>query len=282
LEKADSERVNAEPSIRPAPFFIVGCPRSGTTLLSVLLDRHSRLCVPPETAFYDEIVPLLDSPDDQRFLEVLRRWSRLSELDLTPEAVLRRLRGQQRTPAQVLSAILSLYADQRHKHRCGEKTPQHLPHVPVILRDFPESKIFCLLRDGCETVGSLMAMPWWKPRTLAAAADLWSSSVRLAETFSLQHPDRFFIVRYEDLVTRPSDTLTFVLSCLAETFEPGQLLPVMPSNVVLPRSMEWKGQALGPVTADHIGLRSGGLPPAELDFLRAKMTPELRRHGYKC
>ena len=40
-------------------FFIVGCPRSGTTLLSVALDRHSRLCVPPETGFYDEIAPKL-------------------------------------------------------------------------------------------------------------------------------------------------------------------------------------------------------------------------------
>jgi hypothetical protein len=34
------------------PFFIVGCPRSGTTLLSVLLDRHSSVAVPPETFFF--------------------------------------------------------------------------------------------------------------------------------------------------------------------------------------------------------------------------------------
>jgi hypothetical protein len=33
------------------PFFVVGCPRSGTTLLRVILDGHSRLSIPPESHF---------------------------------------------------------------------------------------------------------------------------------------------------------------------------------------------------------------------------------------
>jgi len=39
------------------PVFVVGCPRSGTTLLGVILDRHSELAITPETGFYDEIAP---------------------------------------------------------------------------------------------------------------------------------------------------------------------------------------------------------------------------------
>lgn len=71
------------------PFFIVGCPRSGTTLLSVLLDRHTRLCVPPETAFFDEIAPHL-LHNNETLPEILRDWRRLGELNLDPEMILSR------------------------------------------------------------------------------------------------------------------------------------------------------------------------------------------------
>src|SRR3989442_9370291 len=103
------------------PFFIVGCPRSGTTLLSVLLDRHSRLCVPPETGFFAEVAPTLPSRDAASLLETLRGWPRLPELNLTPEVVVRRLGGRPASIAGVLTAILELYAEAEGKARCGEK-----------------------------------------------------------------------------------------------------------------------------------------------------------------
>jgi hypothetical protein len=41
------------------PFFIVGCSRSGTTLLQVLLDAHPNLALPPESHIYDRFGPFL-------------------------------------------------------------------------------------------------------------------------------------------------------------------------------------------------------------------------------
>ncbi|MBI3838011.1 MAG: sulfotransferase, partial [Planctomycetia bacterium] len=34
-----------------SPVFLIGCPRSGTTLLRVMLDSHPHLASPPETFF---------------------------------------------------------------------------------------------------------------------------------------------------------------------------------------------------------------------------------------
>ncbi|NIP24402.1 hypothetical protein GWN49_04255, partial [Candidatus Bathyarchaeota archaeon] len=42
---------------RREPFFIVGFSRSGTTLLASLLNRHSRICVTPETRFCRGVMP---------------------------------------------------------------------------------------------------------------------------------------------------------------------------------------------------------------------------------
>ena len=261
------------------PFFIVGCPRSGTTLLSVLLDRHSRLCVPPETGFFAEVAPALPSRDDESLLDTLRGWPRLPELRVTPEAVLERLGGSPPSIAGVLTAILELYAEAEGKARCGEKTPQHLPHVPIILEHFPGARIVCLLRDGRDVALSLRAMPWGPP-TLTAAAELWSTFARLADDFAQQHPDQFRFVYYEKLVTQPGQVLPEVMAFLGERFEPRQLQPHVSSAVVLSRSRPWKGQALGPIDPSRIGKRRHEATAAENTLLDELLSEALRRHGY--
>jgi len=263
------------------PFFVVGCPRSGTTLLSVILDRHSRVAVPPETAFFDEIAPNLVRGDDDGLRESLRGWQRLVELKLAPEAVVQRVTGREWAPADVLSAILQLYAEARGKARIGEKTPQHLPHVSTIMRSFPGSRVVCLLRDGRDAALSLCAMPWWRPNGLAAAAELWVRSAHLLESFAQRYSDRFMVVRYEALVADPRAVVSSVMQFLGESFEPGQLSPEVPSDVVLPRSMEWKERALGPVEADASRPNRRELAsPDDLALLERLMGSELRRHGY--
>lgn len=236
------------------PIFIVGCPRSGTTLLGVLLDRHSRICITPETAFFDEVAPQLAAAPTQ-LPEVLRAWPRLPELRLTPEQVLARLGRQHPTPGLVLAGILELYAEAEGKPRCGEKTPQHLRHVPALLESFPGATILCMVRDGTETALSLSAMPWWPPRTLADAAELWLESRRLAERFAQLYPARFKRVRYETLVASPVDRMSTLMPELGEPFEPTQLDPQTPSHLVLPRSLAWKGRALEPVARAEPGQR---------------------------
>jgi hypothetical protein len=264
------------------PFFIVGCPRSGTTLLSVLVDRHSRLCVPPETAFFDDVAPRLAprGAASGHLLQVLRGWRRLAELGLEPEAVLRRLPDGPAAPGAVLAAILGLYAERQGKVRCGEKTPQHLPHVPTILREFPGAKILCLLRDGRDAALSMNAMPWWAPQDLASAARLWTRSVRLADRFVRRYPGQFLVVRYEDLVTAPQRVLSSAMQHLGETFEERQVATELASHVVLPRSLGWKGRALGAIEAGQVGRRRAEATAAERAFLERIHARELRRPGY--
>ena len=261
------------------PFFIVGCPRSGTTLLSVLLDRHSRLCIPPETGYFAEVAPHLAGGDDALALDTLRGWPRLPELNLTPEMVIGHLAGQSLSVAGVLTAILELYARSEGKIRCGEKTPQHLLQVPVILRHFPRARILCLLRDGRDVALSLRAVPWG-PATLAAAADLWRTFVRLADGFSVQHPDQFRFVSYEQLVKQPGPTLSSVMAFLSERFEPRQLQAQVLSAAVLPRSLAWKGQALGVIDPGRIGSRRREVTAGENALLGDVLSDDLRRHGY--
>jgi hypothetical protein len=259
-------------------FFVVGCPRSGTTLLSVLLDRHSRLSVPPETGFFDEIGLRVWIPSRRYALHRLRRWRRLPELQLTAEEIVERLPG---APAreEVLAAILRLYAQRQGKSRAGEKTPQHLRHVPRLVASFPSAPILCLLRDGRDVALSLAAMPWFRG-DLARAASLWKRAVRRMDAFALRYPGRFHVVRYEALVTDPAATLATTMAFLGEAPEPRQLSAEVSSGVVLKRALHWKGEALEPPTPEAIGRRRRASATDEIRFLEEALGPQLRAHGY--
>lgn len=264
-------------------FFIVGCPRSGTTLLSVLLDRHSRLCVPPETGFFDEIAPQLRVADNgAALLEVLRAWRRLPELQLEAREVLSHLVSQGRplTPGHVLSCLLELYAGAQGKLRCGEKTPQHLAHAETILRCFQDAPVFCLLRDGRDVALSLRAMPWWGNSDVRAAADHWRRCLRQMEDCMQADPNRFKVVRFEDLVGQPEVTLSAVMETLCERFEPQQLHGGRPSGAVLARSWAWKGHALEAVDSTRIAGRRAAAHASELVWLNDALGDDLRRYGY--
>ncbi len=260
-------------------FFIVGCPRSGTTLLSVLLDRHSHLCIPPETAFFDEVAPMLLRATEGELAERLAVWPRLGEMGITPDAVLRELAGPRVFPTNVLAALLRVYANLMSKPRCGEKTPQHLRHVPTILQCYPRARIICLIRDGRDVALSLLNMPWWQ-HSLAEAVALWKTSIELMEVYQLRYPGQIEVVRYEHLARQPEAILARLMPFLGEKFEPTQLDITLGSRVVLQRNIAWKGQALTSVDPIHGGRRRATASPTEMDFLEQNMATELGRHGY--
>ena len=95
-----------------------------------------------------------------------------------------------------------------------------------------------------------------------------------------RYAGRFEIVNFEALVDRPEATLTSALSFLGETLDQRQFTPEIPSGVVLPRSMPWKGAALGPIDPNATGRRSAAATRSDLAFLERTLGRQLRSHGY--
>ncbi len=252
--------------------FVVGCARSGTTLLSVLLDRHSDLAMTPETIFYGELAPSIDPSDPASVEDRLAGWRRLPELGLDARAVMQRC-GSDLRPHRVFGAMLELYAERRGKPWCGEKSPMHRKFVHALARDFPEAKILHVLRDGRDVVSSLMSVPWWKG-DVAQGASFWLDAVSDLERLEAALPGRFLVVDYQALVVRPAVVLERLMAFLALDFEPSQLDVTAPSGVVLERSLEWKGRALGAVDAGRVG-QWRTLARPDRDLLDAAIRPRM-------
>jgi len=256
--------------------FVVGSARSGTTLLSVLLDRHSGLAMTPETVFLGEVAPLIDGRDAVAVERCLAAWRRLPELGLEPREVLQRCGGDLRAP-RVFRAILELFAEAHGKRWCGEKSPLHRKFVRDLARNFPEAKILHILRDGRDVAASLMSVPWWSG-SLAQAASFWLDAVNDLEELDAALPDQFLVVSYRSLVTQPAATLGQVMCFLGLDLEPAQLDPAMPSGVVLARSLEWKGRALRAVDTGRMD-RWRALPEPDRALLDAVLGPRVSELG---
>jgi hypothetical protein len=208
-----------------SPLLIVGVDRSGTTLLSLMLDSHSELAIPYESKFFTryfrERARFGDLEDIQARTALVRsmlneptvsQWEvvpSLAQIDLTRCATL----------GGAIDALFSAYAGARGKRFWGDKTPAYITQIHVLNRLFPNAKYIHIVRDGRDVAISLMQQ-WWGPNDFASALHYWTTRVDAARKMLAMLPSgRVLQVRFEDLVADPKATLREISTFLELEFE---------------------------------------------------------------
>jgi hypothetical protein len=217
----------ADDAARRPPFpVIVGCPRSGTSLLAVMLDAHPELAMPPETAFVKHVVRLHGESADlaQRFVEIvttdrapISNWS-----DFGLAAADLRARVAAIEPFTVpagMRAFFDLYAAAQGKSRAGEKTPDDTFLMREIGAMLPEARFIHVIRDPRDTVLSWQKT-WFAPsRDPAVLGAGWRHHVE-----SGRHGGsvvaHYVETRYEDLVRAPQRELRRLCEYLDLEYSP--------------------------------------------------------------
>ena len=177
------------PETRDSPIFVVGFPRSGTTMLEQMLDAHPRLQSMDENPFFDRLANKLRSHDPR----ILDDLSVLRQYDCDE------LRKRYRIMA---SEKVALRADAQ----LVDKNPLNMLWLPLIHRLFPKAKYILCLRHPCDVIlscymqnfrsGILGAACENLPRLAAAYVQAMHSWLHHVEVFQ---PD-VLVSRYEDLV----------------------------------------------------------------------------------
>jgi hypothetical protein len=215
----------APPEVREAPFFVVGAARSGTTLLRVMLDGHSRLALPEESDF---VVTLLARRLRLRHrpgpaLEAILRNPRFKLWALDP--VFTRAAVVAHGPADfpdVVRAVFSIYARSQGKARWGDKTPDYVLHMGRLARLFPDARFLHVIRDGRE-VAVACADYGWVPTPVSGAYG-WRRRVARGERAGRRlGPDRYLKVHLEQLIAAPEAVLARICEFLDERYEPAML-----------------------------------------------------------
>jgi Sulfotransferase family len=188
--------------------FVVGCSRSGTTLVRAMLDAHPGMAVPPESHF-------ALAPDVRRLRRALRRerWFALWEIE-APD-----LRGL--GVADAVRALFAAYAAKEGKPRYADKTPHYVSRLPELAARFPEARFLHVVRDGRDVALSLREVPWG-PDSVEEAALHWRRRVLEGQAAGLG-PDRYREVRYEALVADPEGELYGVATWLGLPYDDAML-----------------------------------------------------------
>lgn len=232
-----------------APIFVVGAPRSGTTLLASMLAGHPRIACGPETQFFNKL-----SPEQLRAAVADRAWPEravqlVSSLTLAGQAVVtlfghtgrdvRDFLAVREPSAQaLLESLTELYAHKRGKTRWAEKTPNHLLHLPALRQHYPDAPIIRIVRDPRDSALSMRQLPW-ASRSALANAHLWTTWFGASQPF-FESDARTLTVRYEDLVGEPERVLAVVCSFIGEAFEPGMLEFTRSAKGVSSPNETWK------------------------------------------
>ena len=194
------------------PFFIVGCGRSGTTLLRVMLDSHDDVAVPPESLFIPDYLRS-DKPAPVLRRALLREYE-IREWGL--EVTEADLEGCE-DGAALIARIHELYAQSNGKQRWGQKTPRLVRHGALLKQHFPGARFVHMVRDPRAVANSLMRSNVHRSNALYAAKR-WNNDVAAGLTL-----DPVLTVAYEALVTDPEPELKRICDFLGLAYSPSML-----------------------------------------------------------
>jgi hypothetical protein len=259
---------SAPPAAAPAPIFIVGCQRSGTTLLRLMLDAHPRISCGPESRFLPDLARI--TRDD---------WPRMSRYGLPREEWHERV-------AEFFDGFQREYAEQRGKVRWADKSPRYAMSLDYIAEVFPNCQVLHVIRDGRDVVASHRRR--WGYASAVRATVKWPRYVAFArDVGAALGPDRYLEVRYEDLVSEPRETAARVLAFLGEPWDDAVLAydtrphDVSPHYAELTARRRQEARQEGAVYRNRVGAHRSELGPVLGTLTSVAQRRALRELGYR-
>ncbi len=259
--------VGPAPVEKAPPIFIVGCQRSGTTLVRLMLDSHGNISCGPETRFLADLAKVTTD-----------NWQRLAHYGYPKQY-------WHQSMAQFFDGIQSEYAAGRGKTRWADKTPRYALSLDFIDELFPTCRVVHVVRDGRDVVASHRHRFGYV--AAVKAAEKWPRYIKAArETGARLSPERYHELRYERLVEDPEATMRALLEFLGEPWDDAVLHHEdFPHDVAdkyagFAGSRRQEGTDSNAVYRSRVGAhrRELGIPLRLLVWLRARAG--LRELGY--
>lgn len=208
------------------PLFIVGVPRSGTTLMRSLMQVFDRVYLPPDEF---QLLPfILSSNLSTERLDTVLRTSNFADhmrrRNLWPDdACLEEIVKKADGPSVFQSLVLGIARKDKKLNPTywGDKTPENLFHLDAIFATWPDARIIHVIRDPRSTVFS-MKKSWG--RSLTRSSVVWRDGVNAISRHKAgQNRDRIFEFRYETLTSDPASEIGKLAKWLNLPFDPSDL-----------------------------------------------------------
>lgn len=243
--------------------FVVGAPRSGTTLLQKVIEAHSQCFAHDgETAMFNL----------QNLFLLERR-----HFGLEGEA-LRSAMAEARSRIDFMDRQIRRLGHERSGTLFVEKTPQHVLKLPAILAGFPDAKVVHVVRDGRDAFCSAQSNAGVPQRgSVVRFAKYWRRCVDAGLAFD--DDPRLLRISYETFTRDAASVLGGIMGHLGLEAEPGQLDSQTRATDRRADRPEFERLG-GEISASSVGRWRNDLPPETVSTFEDVAGPTLRRLGY--
>lgn len=261
-----------------------GIERSGKTTLSAFLDAHPDIAVPPVGTnmwtYFAYRFGNLDDPGNLRAcIDGMMSYDRIRSLTPDVGRIEADFRSGRPTYGRLFSLFLGQYAERRSKRIWGTQAGWLEKHAEDLFHEYPETRVIHLIRDPRDRFAAVKHH--W-PSGLGgagAATAKWIRSASLGQRNQRRYAGRYLVVRFEDLVIEPEQTVKEVCQFLGLDFDSSMLSAVKRRgggrHVADSRPL---AQAL---SSEYIGIFRDRLDYQELAFLQKKTGRLARAYGYE-
>lgn len=248
--------------VKKQPLFILGAPRTGTTLLRLVLNAHSNIAIPEELHFFRSKI----------FGKDIERWQELTEAnagnvdfleraisfmsadtqhDFLEECIQDIPLGKHIDLRATYTKLACAYADTQGKERWGEKTPENILYADILYEMFPDASFIVMERDPRAIISSMNNVFFYPDDTYQNIMNLmfYADKGYAKATNSIPKGQRFH-VHYECFTADPEEYLQRICDFIGENYESEMLSFHKNSASAMSANMQhsYNANALSPIS----------------------------------
>lgn len=269
--------------------YILGNPRSGTSLLRLMLTCHHDITVPPECGF---LVWMEENWTDckeytcgaiESFVDELMSTKKFETWNLTrPELVDYISQSKPKSYVSLCVSVYRLYASKMGKNPkvIGDKNNYYIHHISTLRKLHKDAVFIHIMRDPRDVYCSyrdamlLKSTSPYKPSlptTIEDFCDSWINNiVEVKEKFKDAPSEMYYELAFEDLVRNPEKVLAEICHWLGVTYDSEMLnyykinrgINLEPSETI-----DWKKKTLEPLDIDVVGRYMSQLQQDEIKYI---------------
>ena len=181
------------------PFFILGCPRSGTTIIRDYIKANYNLISPEETFYYRWTFPFGSKEFHNRIHTPLAKKHR--QIDGISELQFQEMYSTCKNRKELIEGHVKLMSVEKYQG-WFEKTPQHVYSSLLLAEDFPDSKLLFIVRHPFNTCASLYSGRQIQTSSLTEAICYWKESYAIYNSL-VTHGFNIKLIKYEEFAENP-------------------------------------------------------------------------------
>ncbi|MFA5417111.1 MAG: sulfotransferase [Bacteroidales bacterium] len=279
------------------PFlFIVGRPRSGTTLLRTLFDAHTNVVMPPECQFVVNLYGKYGKKSNwskkdlkQFYDDLLIQW-RFKSWKMDNQQLMENLLKNEgpNSYGNICKTVYSTYQSVFPKEKIllfGDKNPGYAIYTRRLLKIFPNARFIHIIRDYRDNFVSVKNVDF--ELSIPSSVGLkWVYFYQKVHRDARKNPSAYYHIRYEDLVSEPEKTLKSLCEFAGIEYQP-EILNFHDKKddmlkVYSPAVMNtYHASLFKKINTSRIGLWEKQLTDDEVKLLDYTIGPLAEQAGYK-